>query len=134
MPGSNNNLSRRELLAGAGVGAAALLLERSGLQAQTPPGATVVFTHTTVANADAVLNDVALAVQGDRIAAIGPTDQILKTYPRADVGAKSLTIPERTLPSRRARSEMSRSPIVSSAARRPCSRRSHRSSARHESR
>ncbi len=85
MPGSNSNLSRRELLAGAGAGAAALLLEQRGLQAQTPPSTTVVFTHTTVANADAVQNDVALAVQGDKIAAIGPTDQILKTYPRADV-------------------------------------------------
>ena len=85
MPESGNNLSRREWLAGAGVGAAALLLERSGLEAQAPPGAIVVFTHTTVANADAVQNDVALAVQGDSIAAIGPTDQVLKTYPRADV-------------------------------------------------
>jgi cytosine/adenosine deaminase-related metal-dependent hydrolase len=37
-----------------------------------------------VANADAVQNDVALAVQGDKIVAIGPTDQVLKTYPRAD--------------------------------------------------
>ena len=87
MPAStiDHNTSRRELLAGAGAGAAALLLEQGGLQAQTPPSTTVVFTHTTVANADAVQNDVALAVQGDKIAAIGPTDQILKTYPRADV-------------------------------------------------
>ncbi|MDO8680268.1 MAG: amidohydrolase family protein [Acidobacteriota bacterium] len=85
MPSATNNISRRELLAGAGAGAAALLLEQSGLQAQAPPSTTVVFTHTTVANADAVQNDVALAVQGDKIAAIGPTDQILKTYPRADV-------------------------------------------------
>ena len=36
-------------------------------------------------NADAVQNDVALAVVGDRIAAIGPTDQVLKAYPNADV-------------------------------------------------
>ena len=78
-------LNRRELLAGAGAGAAALLLEQSGLQAQTPPGPTVVFTHTTVVNVDAVQNDVALAVDGNRIAAIGPTDTILRTYPRADV-------------------------------------------------
>ena len=84
MPGSNSNLSRRELLAGAGAGAAVLLLEQNGVQAQAP-NATVVFTHTTVANADAVQNDVALAVQGDKIAAIGPTDQVLKAYPRAEV-------------------------------------------------
>ena len=30
-------------------------------------------------------DDVALAVDGDRIAAIGPTDAILKQYPNADV-------------------------------------------------
>jgi 5-methylthioadenosine/S-adenosylhomocysteine deaminase len=78
-------ISRRQLLAGAGVGAAAHLLEQSGLQAQAPASTPVVFSHTTVANADAVQNDVALAVEGDRIAAIGPTDQILKTYPRAEV-------------------------------------------------
>ena len=53
MPSATNNISRRELLAGAGAGAAALLLDQTGLPAQTPPGTTVVFTHTTVANADA---------------------------------------------------------------------------------
>ena len=78
-------MSRRELLAGAGASAAALLLEQRGLAAQAPPSMTVVFTHTTVVNADAVQNDVALAVQGDTIAAIGPTDQVLKSYPRAEV-------------------------------------------------
>jgi len=88
MPNSANHLSRRQLLAGAGAGAAALLLERGGLQAQAPSSTTVVFSHTTVANADAVQNDVALAVQGDTIAAIGPTDQILKTYPQAEVYGK----------------------------------------------
>jgi len=86
--GSSVNLSRRQLLAGAG--AAALLLEQSGLQAQgpasqAPSSTTVVFSHTTVANADAVQHDVALAVQGDHIVAIGHTDQILKTYPQAEV-------------------------------------------------
>ena len=85
MPSFPNHISRRELLAGAGAGAAALLLDQNGLPAQAPPATTVVFTHTTVANADAVQNDVALAVHGDTIVAIGPTDQVLKTYPRADV-------------------------------------------------
>jgi 5-methylthioadenosine/S-adenosylhomocysteine deaminase len=79
------DLSRRDLLAAAGAGAAALLLERRGVRAQTPPNRTVVFSHTTVVTVDAVQNDVALAVDGDRIAAIGPTDQILQRYPRADV-------------------------------------------------
>ena len=36
-------------------------------------------------NVDAVQDDVALAVEGDTIAAIGPTDAILKTYPQAEV-------------------------------------------------
>ncbi|MEO8682948.1 MAG: amidohydrolase family protein, partial [Vicinamibacterales bacterium] len=85
MPGSTNNLSRRELLAGAGTGVAALLLDPEGLQAQAPPNPAVVFSHTTVVTVDRVQNDVALAVQGDKIAAIGPTEEILKTYPRADV-------------------------------------------------
>ncbi len=78
------HISRRELLTGAGAGAAALLLERGGAAAQTTPARTVVFTHTAVVNADAVQHDVALAVEGDRIAAIGPTDQVVKTYPNAD--------------------------------------------------
>jgi 5-methylthioadenosine/S-adenosylhomocysteine deaminase len=79
------NLSRRRLLAGAGVGAAALFLEQSGLQAQAPSSTTVVFSHTTVVTVDAVHDDVALAVDGDKIVAIGPTDAILKTYPQAEV-------------------------------------------------
>ena len=44
-----------------------------------------MFRNTTVVNPDLVQNDVALAVVGDTIAAIGPTDQILKSYPNADV-------------------------------------------------
>ncbi len=79
------DLSRRELLAGAGAGAAALLLDAGGVRAQPLPGRRVVFTHTTVLNADEVQEDVALAVEGDRIAAIGPTDQVLQAYPDADV-------------------------------------------------
>ena len=82
-PRSSVNVSRRQLLAGAG--AAALLLEQSGVQAQATPSKTVVFAHTTVVNVDAVQDDVALAVDGDKIVAIGPTDTILKTYPNAEV-------------------------------------------------
>jgi cytosine/adenosine deaminase-related metal-dependent hydrolase len=78
-------LTRRELLAGAGAGAAGLLLEQRGLQAQAPPGRAVVFTHTTVVNVDVVQHDVALAVAGDAIVAIGPSDAILRAYPGADV-------------------------------------------------
>ena len=80
------NLSRRELLAGAGAGAAALLLEERGVEAQAASSRTVVFANTTVVTTvDAVMNDAALAVEGDRIAAVGPTDQILKKYPKAEV-------------------------------------------------
>ena len=79
------SLTRRELLAGAGAAAAAVLLEPRDLQAQAPSRRAVVFAHTTVVNVDVVQNDVALAVDGDTIAAIGPTDAILRTYPNADV-------------------------------------------------
>jgi len=78
------HISRRELLAGAGVGAATLLLE-GGVRAQAPAGGTVVFSHTSVINADAVQDDVALAVQRGRIVAIGPTDRVVQTYPGAEV-------------------------------------------------
>jgi cytosine/adenosine deaminase-related metal-dependent hydrolase len=78
---SSTYLSRRQLLAGA----AALLLEHGRLQAQTPTSKTVVFSHTTIVNADAVKNDMALAVQGGIIVAIGPTEDVLKTYPNAEV-------------------------------------------------
>ncbi|HXV59248.1 MAG TPA: amidohydrolase family protein [Vicinamibacteria bacterium] len=85
MPDSAINLSRRQLLASAGAGAAALLLDERGLKAQPSPGESVVFTHTTVVNPDDVRHDVALAVEGDRIVAIGPTDEVLRTRPRAEV-------------------------------------------------
>ena len=61
------------------------MLDPRGVTAQTPASRTVVFTNTTVVNVDVVQHDVALAIDGDTIAAIGPTDQILKTYPRAEV-------------------------------------------------
>ncbi|HSF14698.1 MAG TPA: amidohydrolase family protein [Vicinamibacteria bacterium] len=86
MPDSAISLTRRQLLAGASAGAAALLLEDRGLKAQpSPGGGSVVFTHTTVVNPDAVRHDVAIAVEGDRVVAIGPTDEILRAYPRAEV-------------------------------------------------
>jgi len=86
------DLSRRELLTGAGAGAATLFLKQSGLQAEVPSStasatqsATVVFSHTTVVNSDTVQDDVALAVEGPKIVAIGPTDMVLDRYPRAEV-------------------------------------------------
>ncbi|MBW8861669.1 MAG: amidohydrolase family protein [Acidobacteria bacterium] len=79
------DISRRELLTAAGAGAAALWLDQRGAQAQPAPGRPVVFSHTTVVTVDAVQDDVALAVDGSTIAAIGPTDAILQRYPNADV-------------------------------------------------
>ena len=81
-----STVTRRELLAGAGAGAAALLLGRNGLRAQ--PSSTsrpIVFTHAAVVTADAVLEDAALAIVGDKIAAIGPTDAIQRTYANAEI-------------------------------------------------
>ena len=79
------DISRRELLAGAGAGAAALLFQPQRARAQGAPARTTVFTHTTIITADAVQDDVALAVDGDRISAIGATDAVVKTYPNAEV-------------------------------------------------
>ena len=86
------HLTRREWLAGAGAGTAAVLLNEHPLAAAARAGArppaqevgTVVFTNTTVANPDAVQDHVALAVVGDRIAAIGQTDEVLADYPDAE--------------------------------------------------
>ena len=80
----DGSLTRRELLTRAGAGAAALLVD-SGVEAQPTPGTRVVFSHITVVTVDAVQDDVALAVDGDKIAAIGPTDTILKKYPDAAI-------------------------------------------------
>ena len=49
---------------------------------------TTVFTHTTVVTVDpgqTVLYDAALAVDDDKIAAIGPTEVVLPAYPQAEV-------------------------------------------------
>lgn len=87
---SSTDLNRRQLLAVAGAGS--LMLGQGLAQAQVPGqqpgqprGRPVVFTHTTVVNPDLTQEDVALAVVGDRIAAIGPTDEVLRNYPNADV-------------------------------------------------
>jgi 5-methylthioadenosine/S-adenosylhomocysteine deaminase len=81
------DLTRRRLLAGAGAGAAAMFLESSGVQAQPRPqsGRPILFTHTTVVTVNGQMDDVALAVDGGVIAAIGPTDQLQPKYPNADV-------------------------------------------------
>src|ERR1700759_539363 len=77
-------LDRRQLLAGAATGAV-LLAQNAG--AQPAPGTrATVFTHITVlVTADQVHDDVGLAIANGKIAAMGPSDQILAQYPGADV-------------------------------------------------
>ncbi len=79
------NLSRRELLASASAGAAALLLDSRTAPAQPAAARAVVFANTTVVTVDEVRHEVALAVVGNRIAAIGPTAEVLAQYPQAEV-------------------------------------------------
>jgi cytosine/adenosine deaminase-related metal-dependent hydrolase len=75
--------NRRQLLAGAG---GAMLLAQKDVQAQPADGRATIFTHTTVlVTADQVHDDVGLAVAGGKIAAMGPSDEILRRYPGADV-------------------------------------------------
>lgn len=80
-------MTRRDLLAGAGATVAALAVGAGTartIDAQAPTARTVVFTHTSVVTIDLVQHDVALAVTGDTIAAIGPTDDLLKRFPGAE--------------------------------------------------
>jgi 5-methylthioadenosine/S-adenosylhomocysteine deaminase len=79
------DITRRELLGGAAASAAALAVDPAVFFAQPAATRAIVFANTTVVNADAVQNDAALAVVGSTIAAIGPTAQVLKSYPNADV-------------------------------------------------
>jgi len=81
----SNHVSRREVLASAGVGSTALLLQQAGAQAQAAPGRATVFAHTTIVTPNATHDDWALAVTGDRIAAIGPSDVVLRQYPNAEL-------------------------------------------------
>src|SRR5881396_3756758 len=76
-PCTSVSLTRRQLLAGAGAGAAALVLEQSGLAEQETSPRPVVFSHTTVVTVD--------AVRDDMIVAIDLTDAILEKYRNADV-------------------------------------------------
>ena len=83
---SNDTFNRRQLLQGASAVPGAMLLAQNGAQAQTPAGRATVFTHTTVlVTADQVHDDIGLAIVGGKIAAMGPTDDILRQYPGADV-------------------------------------------------
>ena len=80
-----SDITRRALLAATGAGAAALLIDRGRAEAQTTAARPVVFAHTTVVTVDAVRDDVALAVEGGLISAIGPTEDLLRARADAEV-------------------------------------------------
>ncbi|MDO9521303.1 MAG: amidohydrolase family protein [Pseudohongiella sp.] len=97
-------LSRRTLLASAAAAAGATLLPSLSNQshaqsvATQSDSSTVVFTNTTVVTNDTerrTLLNVALAVQGDRIAAIGDTSEILAQFPGAEIydGSRKALLP-----------------------------------------
>ena len=83
-------ISRRDLLLGtaAALGAGLVPDRQAAAQDGNTSGETTVFTHTTVVTNDSerrTLHDVALAVNGDVIAAIGETNEILEKYPVAEI-------------------------------------------------
>jgi 5-methylthioadenosine/S-adenosylhomocysteine deaminase len=81
---TQSHVSRRELLAGASVGVGALLLDEGGAEAQGA-GRAIVFAHTTIVTPGATNEDFALAVAGDKIAAIGPSNAVLAQFPNAEI-------------------------------------------------
>src|SRR5581483_7687063 len=79
-----NEITRRELIAGATAGAAAMFVPLQPQRPTSPATATAtVFSNAMVINPDAVQEDVSVAVQGDTIVAIGPNDAIARRYPNA---------------------------------------------------
>ncbi|MCY3564623.1 MAG: amidohydrolase family protein [Gammaproteobacteria bacterium] len=93
-------LSRRELLAGAGAALGAGMLPGALLHAQgeAENSSAVVFTDTTIVTNDAQrrnLRNMALAVRGGVIAAIGETDEVLPAFPGAEVydGSRKALLP-----------------------------------------
>ncbi|MES2253973.1 MAG: amidohydrolase family protein [Pseudomonadota bacterium] len=78
-------VSRRDLLAGAGAGAAAMMLAQNDARAQSASDRPVIFAHTTVATPGQTQDDVALAVVAGKIAAIGPNDAVMRQYPNAEI-------------------------------------------------
>lgn len=85
MPQSNS-LNRRELMTTAGIGAAALIAQGTEAEAQdAQSGQPIVFAHITIVTPDLTRDDAALAVVGDKIAAIGSSDEVLRRYPDARI-------------------------------------------------
>jgi 5-methylthioadenosine/S-adenosylhomocysteine deaminase len=97
---TTSGLSRRKFIAGTGAALAATAVSACTSSAQsgdrsTPVGqrnrdgsGVVVFTNTTVVSNDAnrsTFLNVSLAVENDRIAAIGDTNEILSRFPQAEI-------------------------------------------------
>ena len=78
------SLSRRELLGVAGA-STALLLSNGNALAQTADARPLVFKDTSVFTGGAMRHGFALAVVGDRIAAIGASDDVLAKFPNAEI-------------------------------------------------
>lgn len=77
-------LNRREMLAAAGIGAAAFAASAPAMAAggsQRP----ILFTHIGILIGDRVREDAALLVVGDRIAAIDGTDALRAAHPDAEI-------------------------------------------------
>lgn len=81
---ASGSLNRRDLLVLAGT--SSLALAATGAKAAaSPPGRPIVFAHIGILVGDKIIEDAALAVVGDSIAAIGETDALLKTHGNADI-------------------------------------------------
>jgi cytosine/adenosine deaminase-related metal-dependent hydrolase len=85
-----NRISRRDLLVGAAAAVGSSVVPEGTLTAQAlnAAGSATVFTNTTVVTNDAerrTLRGVALAVQNDRIAAIGDTGDVIERFPDAEI-------------------------------------------------
>lgn len=74
-------IDRRTLLAGAGA-AAALAPAMARAQGAARP---ILFTHITVISGDQSIDDRCVAVVGDKIAAIGATDDLMRRYQNAEI-------------------------------------------------
>lgn len=82
-----SEINRRQFLAAAGTAIGSSLALTSNLFAQNLPS-TVVFANATIVSNDSertTFRDTALVVRGDRIDAIGDSDELIARYPGAEV-------------------------------------------------
>ncbi len=87
---SHVSFTRRQLLAGAGAALGSSMLPTGSLfaQSQDSTSGTVIFSNATIVTNNTerqTLRDTALAVSGDRIAAIGDSESLINQFPGAEV-------------------------------------------------